>query len=98
MGSLEVAAAAAMAAAIAAALAAAIAAACRSIGAASDGHATAGTMIISGVPLLWPAAAGGSTGASIASVAGVARVGRSADARARENCGVRGSSPQARLS
>ena len=77
MGSLEVAAAAAMAAAIAAALAAAIAAACRSIGAASDGHATAGTMIISGVPLLWPAAAGGSTGASIASVAGVARVGRS---------------------
>ena len=67
MGSLEVAAAAAMAAAIAAALAAAIAAACRSIGAASDGHATAGTMIISGVPLLWPAAGG--TGASIASVA-----------------------------
>ena len=59
MGSLEVAAAAAMAAAIAAALAAAIAAACRSIGAASDGHATAGTMSISGVPLLWPAAAGG---------------------------------------
>ena len=71
MGSLEVAAAAEMAAAIAAALAAAIAAACRSTGAASDGHATAGTMIISGVPLLWPAAGG--TGASIASVAEFAR-------------------------